>query len=194
MPLRRFLLAWMLALLLPWAIACADENPTPANAWAKCCAVAPWPASRPWPADRIKPDPATFARYRPRQAQLRTSGVPQPYAAMVNPLPRTAETVERGRLLFGAQCAVCHGVSGNGEGVGGHDMIPPPGRLNWVADVPALSRDGYLYWTISEGGQPFGTGMTAFGGTLATDDIWAIAAYVLARLPDAVPTTAPPPS
>lgn len=193
-PLWRCCAVWVVLVPL-WltGVALADEEEQPANPWAACCAVEPWPAMRQWPAARIEPDPAALARYRPRQATFRTAGVPIPYADMTNPLPRTLATVEHGRRLYGERCAVCHGVAGNGEGVGSHDMMPPPGRLTWLAQVAAAFRDSFLYWTISEGGAPFGTGMTAFAGLLTADEIWAIAAYVQARLPEAHhPQVSPP--
>jgi mono/diheme cytochrome c family protein len=41
-----------------------------------------------------------------------------------------------------------------------------------------------MYWTIAEGGASFGTGMPAFKDALSSDDIWAVIAYVQARLPE----------
>ena len=40
-----------------------------------------------------------------------------------------------------------------------------------------------LYWTVAEGGAQFGTAMPAFKDVLSSDDIWAAAAYIQARLP-----------
>ena len=40
-----------------------------------------------------------------------------------------------------------------------------------------------MYWTVAEGGAQFGSAMPAFKGTLSKDDIWAVVAYVQARLP-----------
>lgn len=41
-----------------------------------------------------------------------------------------------------------------------------------------MASDGYLLWTISEGGVPVGTAMPPFKGALKEDDIWAIITYV----------------
>ena len=41
-----------------------------------------------------------------------------------------------------------------------------------------------MYWTIAEGGAAFGTAMPAFKGTLTENDIWAVTAYIQARLPE----------
>jgi mono/diheme cytochrome c family protein len=40
-----------------------------------------------------------------------------------------------------------------------------------------------MYWTIAEGGEQFGTAMPAFQNALSRDDIWAVTAYIQARLP-----------
>jgi len=40
-----------------------------------------------------------------------------------------------------------------------------------------------MYWTIAEGGAQFGTAMPAFKNALSSDDIWAVTAYIQARLP-----------
>jgi mono/diheme cytochrome c family protein len=44
--------------------------------------------------------------------------------------------------------------------------------------------DAFTYWTIAEGGAQFGTAMPAFKATLSKDDIWAVTAYIQARLPE----------
>jgi len=43
--------------------------------------------------------------------------------------------------------------------------------------------DPFVYWTIAEGGAQFGTAMPAFKKALSSDDIWAVTAYIQARLP-----------
>ena len=40
-----------------------------------------------------------------------------------------------------------------------------------------------MYWTVAEGGAQFGSAMPAFKGTLSKGDIWAVIAYIQARLP-----------
>ena len=185
-PLKVWLVAVVLLQALVIAVTCCADDavgPPEVVAWSECCGAMPWPATRQWPAAMSAPDPATFARYRPRQALVRMSGVPAPYDGLRNPLPRTPETVARGQAAYDGFCAACHGVEGNGVGVRGGDLFPAPGQLRWVGDLPRAAREGYLFWTIKEGGAPLGTDMTAFAGTLSDDDIWAVVAYVLARLP-----------
>jgi mono/diheme cytochrome c family protein len=42
--------------------------------------------------------------------------------ARKNPVPFTEGSVERGRKLFASQCAMCHGVTGDGQGEVAKDM------------------------------------------------------------------------
>ena len=37
-----------------------------------------------------------------------------------------------------------------------------------------VAEDDFLYWTISEGGEQFGSAMPAFKSTLKPNEIWAI--------------------
>lgn len=67
-----------------------------------------------------------------------------------NPVPRTPEAVERGKVYFSSQCAMCHGTDGSGKG----DLV---GRLK--LELPDFRQsefqkrwtDGELYYVITEG-------------------------------------------
>jgi len=41
-----------------------------------------------------------------------------------------------------------------------------------------MATDGYLFWTIVEGGVPIGTAMPPFKGALKDNDIWKIILYM----------------
>ena len=43
--------------------------------------------------------------------------------------------------------------------------------------------DPFMYWSLAEGGAPFGTEMRAYKDALSKDDIWAVIAYIQAELP-----------
>lgn len=66
-----------------------------------------------------------------------------------NPIPRSAESVERGRRIFETHCAVCHGDGGEGNGLVGTKFIPQP--MNLTLDYIQLQPDGQIYYTISHG-------------------------------------------
>jgi mono/diheme cytochrome c family protein len=112
-----------------------------------------------------------------------TGTVPAPYTHFSNPLPRTRATVERGGAVYAENCASCHGQTGLGNGPVARSLSPPPANLAWLSRMPMARWDPYMYWTIAEGGAPFGTGMPSFKGRLSKDDTWSVIAYIQARLP-----------
>jgi mono/diheme cytochrome c family protein len=118
-----------------------------------------------------------------RHNQALRGGVPAPYATMRNPMPPSPVTAELGGKVYQAQCASCHGETGLGDGPASRALTPPPAQLGWIARIRPAQRDGFLYWAIAEGGQPFGTGMPSFKGKLSDDDIWSVIGYIQARLP-----------
>ena len=111
------------------------------------------------------------------------AAVPAPYNSMRNPLPRTRETVERGAKVYEENCASCHGATGMGDGPVAKTISPPPANLAWLSQMPMVQWDPFMYWTVAEGGAKYGNAMPAFKNTLSKDDIWAVIAYVQARLP-----------
>ncbi len=151
------------------------EEP-PAVPWNKCCAVRPWATGR----AVMK---LGYMVGTPRLHLAMGSGVPEPYREMRNPLPRTLSTVERGAVVYKENCISCHDMDGLGQGPAGHNLSPPPGNLAWLAAMPAAQLDSFLYWTVAEGGVPFGSSMPAFRTTLSERDTWAVVAYMQARLP-----------
>ena len=52
--------------------------------------------------------------------------------------------------------------------------------------MPMAQWDSFMYWTIAEGGAQFGSAMPAFKDALSKDDIWAVIAYIQARLPQKI--------
>ena len=118
---------------------------------------------------------------RHRQAMM--NGIPEPYAFLGNPLPSGKSTLAEGAAVYQHNCAVCHGPSGQGDGPAAGQLNPPPANLDWSARMPMTRSDPYLDWTISEGGQKFGTAMPAFKQTLSKAQIWAVITYIQEGLP-----------
>jgi mono/diheme cytochrome c family protein len=125
----------------------------------------------------------------PRHRQAMMIGVPAPYDSLANPLPRTRQTLDRGASVYAENCASCHGPTGRGDGEAGRELSPPPGNLAWLARMPMVRWDPFMYWAVADGGTEFGTAMPAFKDTLSADDIWAVIAYIQARLPQAAQRT-----
>lgn len=113
----------------------------------------------------------------PRHVYFMRHGLPPPYADMRNPLPAGAENIAAGKQLYDRNCAVCHGAKGRGDGEGAMTLNPRPSDLASIVRMP-MARDGYLYWSIAEGGAPFNTAMPAMKDTLQPVDIWKIILYL----------------
>ncbi len=101
-----------------------------------------------------------------------------PGAGARNPIPATPESIATGQQLFLANCAVCHGVSGRGDG-------PAAASLNWPQinmDLTAhlyQHTDGDLYWWIKKGRA--GTPMPGFQGRLSDEEVWHLVNYLRAQ-------------
>lgn len=109
-------------------------------------------------------------------------GVPAAYRGARSTVRATPEIVAEGRSRYSENCASCHGNEGLGDGEAGRSLVPSPALLRWFVQMP-MSGDEYLIWTISEGGERFGTDMPAFKGKLTEEDIWKIIAYMRAGFP-----------
>ncbi|CDY74631.1 High-affinity iron permease [Caballeronia glathei] len=105
------------------------------------------------------------------------NGIDPQYTSKENPLEPTAPNIESGRTLFEQNCARCHGVTGLGDGPDGANLFPRPANVAAVSKMPMAS-DGYLLWSISEGGVPVGSAMPPFKGALKEDEIWKIITYL----------------
>jgi mono/diheme cytochrome c family protein len=82
--------------------------------------------------------------------------------------------VSRGQDRYGIYCAVCHGLSGHGDGVVvKRGMLPPP---TYHQDRLRHAPDGQIYATIQNGKG----NMPPYAAQLAVEDRWAIVAYVRA--------------
>ena len=104
-------------------------------------------------------------------------GIPPEYASKKNPLKATAENIDAGRALYTQNCAVCHGPKGAGDGEGGKALNPRPANLIGLGRMP-VATDGFLFWTISEGGTPVKSAMPPYKSVLKEDDIWRLILFV----------------
>jgi mono/diheme cytochrome c family protein len=69
---------------------------------------------------------------------------------------------------------MCHGEQGDGKGIMGAALAPPPRNFtcgSMMKDIP----DGQLFWIIKNGSP--GTGMMPFSG-LADEQVWQLIHYV----------------
>jgi len=87
--------------------------------------------------------------------------------------------IERGRLMYMAMCAACHGVTGR-DGGPVHQWMLISEQPGWTTptrlDAPEVRErpDGHLYNTIRQGIR----NMPAHGSQINVRDRWAIVAYL----------------
>jgi len=112
-----------------------------------------------------------------RHQYVMHNGIGSGYASKVNPLKSTTGNIHAGEKLYGQFCAGCHGIAGLGNGEAGKHLNPPPPNIAALSKMP-MATDGYLFWTIAEGGVPVQSPMPAFKGMLKEDQIWQIILYL----------------
>jgi mono/diheme cytochrome c family protein len=112
-----------------------------------------------------------------RHQFVMANGLDTRYATKQNPLKGTADNIAAGKKLYEQNCAACHGKTGAGDGEAGKGLNPRPANVAASSKMPIAS-DGYLFWTIAEGGIPIGTAMPPFKSTLKENDVWKIILYM----------------
>ncbi len=108
----------------------------------------------------------------------KTAKAPDDFLSKTNPLSSSA-AVKAGKELFlktaqPVACVMCHGEQGDGKGLMGAALVPPPRNFTcgvMMKDIP----DGQLFWVIKNGSP--GTGMMAFGG-LPDEQVWQLIHYI----------------
>ena len=92
------------------------------------------------------------------------------------PAPEAYEGLEkRGGEVYAANCFVCHGGVGNGEGPWAPTLSTPARDFTDTAWMQTQS-DGVFFTSILRGVP--GTPMPSFAGRLSEADIWAVTAYI----------------
>jgi len=112
-----------------------------------------------------------------RHRHVMHNGIDPSYRDKVNPLKSTPETIKAGKAAYSKLCASCHGPTGAGDGPAGKSLNPPAANLAAVNSSQMWS-DGFLYWTISEGGTQLKTAMPPFKASLKEKEIWQIILYL----------------
>jgi mono/diheme cytochrome c family protein len=103
--------------------------------------------------------------------------------------PQAAEV----RTIFDANCAVCHGAQGRGNGVMANPVQPAPATfVSLIQPAPAdymdsvfMARfdDDFLFWLIKKGrigvtaDKGYNT-MNPYGQVLRDDEIWSVVRYI----------------
>jgi putative copper resistance protein D len=96
-------------------------------------------------------------------------------------VPDTLESVRRGRELFLANCAVCHGAEGRGDGPAAARLLQLPADL--TSPHTTDHTPGDIFWWVTHG---LGLAMPPFGDRLSVDERWDIVNFVR-TLPKSLP-------
>ena len=106
------------------------------------------------------------ASQQPPAAPPAQSAIPADAAHLVNPVKPTPESQARVKKMYGYDCAMCHGATGNGKGDIA-DLKPPPKDYTDPAALKDLS-DGEIFYILKNGkGQ-----MPPDGGRTKPEDLW----------------------
>ena len=104
-----------------------------------------------------------------------TPPVPLTARLAQNPTPDNPASVAAGRALYQANCAVCHGPQGLGDGPAAFTLVPRP--FNLQLHVPQHAPGELFYW-ISEG--VVSTPMPAWKEKLNDTERWEIIRFLQA--------------
>ena len=109
----------------------------------------------------------------------KTAKAPEDFLTRTNLLSSSANSIQAGKELFlktaqPVACVMCHGEQGDGKGLMGAALVPPPRNFTCGAMMREIP-DGQLFWIIKNGSQ--GTGMMPFA-TLPDEQVWQLIHYI----------------
>jgi copper transport protein len=100
-----------------------------------------------------------------------------PSAWQENPVPSDASSLAKGRALYLANCATCHGESGRTAFPASLLQVPRSFRgADLTGDHMEAHSDGDLYWWISKGIR--GTAMPGFEDSLKPEERWHLVNHI----------------
>jgi mono/diheme cytochrome c family protein len=114
-----------------------------------------------------------FFAFLPQEAPPPDKPMPADAATLTNPVTATPESEAHAKMMYSIDCAMCHGVKGNGKGDLVADMqltmkdFTDPATLK---DMP----DGQIFYTIKNGKGK----MPAEGDRAKDADVWNMVIFV----------------
>lgn len=119
------------------------------------------------PAEAVEATPAAAVAGAAGAGAADISGIEKPWEP-------NEKMVAHGAQVYKANCAVCHGDTGLGDGPAGKTLVPPP--RNFVEGKWKRGGDSIALFTTVKEGLP-GTAMAPFGH-LPVKDRWALVQFV----------------
>jgi putative copper export protein/mono/diheme cytochrome c family protein len=104
-----------------------------------------------------------------------------PTSFFTSPTEFAATAIVHGAKLFAANCSVCHGSEGRGDGPAAKALPLPPADL--TAEHFWAHSDGELFWYISHGIEAWDghAAMPGFGGVLSSEARWDLIDFLRAH-------------
>jgi mono/diheme cytochrome c family protein len=106
-------------------------------------------------------------------APAQATAVPAEAAALTNPIKPTAESLAKAKKMYGYDCSMCHGDTGNGQGDLAVDLKLKLKDFTNPEDMKTVT-DGEMFWVIQNG---IGK-MPGEGERLKQDDTWNMVVLV----------------
>ncbi len=124
-------------------------------------------------ADQLSVDYQEGPRLLPPEGAVPAQGLPViPEEFPVNPVPADEVSLQRGAILYGIDCQLCHGAQGHGDGPLAERFDRTPQNLTGPQITAEF--DGTVYLTITEG---FGQ-MPSLAENLTPRERWDVVNYV----------------
>jgi mono/diheme cytochrome c family protein len=103
---------------------------------------------------------------------------PEEADSLKNSLEHSERILNAGKQIYAQLCTVCHGKTGEGDGVTASALQPKPADL--TSEAVQEQTDGAIFWKIQEGRPP----MPGFKSQLSEQQTWAIVHYIRSLYPD----------
>jgi len=95
---------------------------------------------------------------------------PQSARDVKNPVPPSAENLKQAKSLYDGDCAMCHGLTGRGDGPIAASCTPKPANFT-DSKLMDAETDGSLFWKITNGDT---SSMPGWRGQLSETQRWQL--------------------
>lgn len=146
----------------------------------KPAATTPTPAGTTTPAATFTGPAIAATTDYPKNPTAPRPEPPAQFASLKNPLSATPDDIVKGKAIYDANCAPCHGAGGAGDGPAAASLNPKP--ADFKTPIHTKLPDGYWFWRVTKGGTvpPFnaaGSAMLPWEGSLSEQQRWLVILY-----------------